>query len=66
MFFRPRCGLNDLHRGSLTPGSHLGLPSFARVAGWAMFICERLPHAHAWGYRLSPASRAGRLRLCRK
>src|SRR6202012_4440972 len=54
---RPLCGLGRGLR-LLTPGLRLGLPSYARFAGWGAG-CACSPQARAWGYLLTPASRAG-------
>lgn len=49
----------DLQAWRSTPGLHLGLPSCARYAGWCGPEAFTHPQAHAWGYRLMPAARAG-------
>ena len=45
-FFRPRCGLNDLCDRLPPPRLRMGLPSFARVAGWGEHLVR------AWRLRL--------------
>jgi hypothetical protein len=40
-----------------SPGSRLGLPSYARYAG-SIRMLPLVPQAYAWGYHLPPATRA--------